>query len=72
VFEMNLDCTIEAGLYSLDVSFGLPGGANKGRVLESTGWFGPLQVQWDYEHEVAPFLGQAGLPVSARFTPEVP
>ncbi|WP_299794909.1 ABC transporter ATP-binding protein [Ramlibacter sp.] len=71
MFEMSLDCTIEAGLYSMDVSFGLPAGPNQGRVLESTGWFGPMQVRWDYENEPAPFLGQAGLPVAARFEPEV-
>lgn len=63
-FEFELDMRLEAGLYSLRIVFSIESGAsNRGTELDSTGWFGPLGVQWDYENEQAPFLGMFGLPV---------
>ena len=37
---------------------------------EISAWFGPFQVDWDYENETAPFLGMFGLPASARLLDE--
>lgn len=66
--EIELDLMLEAGLYSLMVAYGIPVAANRGERLDETAWFGPLQVDWDYEMEMAPFLGMFGLPARAKFT----
>lgn len=65
IFELQVDLTIEAGLYSLKVVYGNPTGANQGVELDQTDWFGPLQVNWDYDTKTAPFLGMCGLPTIA-------
>lgn len=65
VFEMKIDLKLEAGLYSLMVSFDDVVAPNQGRTIDTSGWFGPMHIKWDYEHERAPFLGMFGLPVSA-------
>lgn len=64
--EIELNLMLEAGLYSLMVAYGVPVAANSGDRLDETGWFGPLQINWDYEMETAPFLGMFGLPARAR------
>ena len=63
VFEFEIDLRLEAGLYSLRVALSMPNGHNRAIELDSTNWFGPLEVRWDYENEAAPFLGLFGLPV---------
>jgi lipopolysaccharide transport system ATP-binding protein len=67
IFEFEIDCMIEAGLYSVMVAYGLPNAPNRGKRLDETGWLGPLQINWDYEMEIAPFLGMFGLPVRGKF-----
>jgi lipopolysaccharide transport system ATP-binding protein len=67
ILEFEIDCMLEAGLYSLMVAYGYPVAANRGERLDETDWFGPLQINWDYEMETAPFLGMFGLPVRAKF-----
>jgi lipopolysaccharide transport system ATP-binding protein len=67
LLEFEVDCMLEAGLYSLMVAYGYPVAANRGERLDETDWFGPLQINWDYEMETAPFLGMFGLPVRAKF-----
>ena len=67
VFSFRIKLSIEAGLYSLKVGVNLPGQCNKGKELDTTGWFGPFRVDWDYEKESAPFLGMFGLPASGNF-----
>lgn len=63
-FEFELALNLEAGLYSLQVNLSsMSSAVNRGVRLDSTGWFGPLEVRWDYENETAPFLGMFGLPV---------
>jgi len=63
MLELELDCRLEAGLYSLTATFGQPTLPNRGVRLDSTGRFGPLHIHWDYEKQSAPFLGQFGIPV---------
>jgi lipopolysaccharide transport system ATP-binding protein len=62
-FEFEVDLRLEGGLYSLRVALSVPSGQNRATELDSTNWFGPLEVRWDYENEAAPFLGMFGLPV---------
>jgi lipopolysaccharide transport system ATP-binding protein len=67
VFEFEIECMLEAGEYSLMVAFGPPTNLpNQGNMLDQSNWFGPIQVTWNYETEVAPFLGMFGLPVRGR------
>ncbi len=66
IFRFEIDCMLEAGLYSLMVNFAQPSGKNSGFVKDSTGWFGPFEVRWDYSNSTAPFLGMFGLPVTGR------
>jgi lipopolysaccharide transport system ATP-binding protein len=64
--EIELNLMLEAGLYSLMVAYGVPVAANSGDRLDETDWFGPLQINWDYEMETAPFLGMFGLSARVR------
>jgi lipopolysaccharide transport system ATP-binding protein len=66
VFSFKLSLALEAGLYSLKVGVSKPAGCNKGLELDTSGWFGPFRVDWDYETEPAPFLGMFGLPASGH------
>jgi len=66
VFEFEIDCMLEAGLYSIMVNFGILNAPNQGDVLDSTGWIGPMRVDWEYELKRAPFLGMFGLPCKGR------
>lgn len=67
--EFELHAVVEAGLYSLMVTFSRATAANQGAILEDTGWLGPLEIVWDYELNPAPFLGQFGLPCTVRLLP---
>lgn len=70
LFEMTLTCMIEAGAYTFRVSLAASAEElNRGVKLDETPWLGPLTVRWDYEAEVAPFLGMFGLPTVTRFRP---
>ena len=70
ILEFQIGVMLEAGQYSLMVSYGKPIQENRGRAIDATSWFGPLAVQWDYEHERAPFHGMFGLPAQARLVVE--
>lgn len=63
--EFEVGFMLEAGLYSVMVAYGQPTQENQGKMIDSTGWIGPLHIEWDYESKRAPFLGMFGLPVSA-------
>lgn len=67
IFNLRLKLSLEAGNYSVMVGLGHPISANHGENLDLTPPFGPISVQWDYEHEVAPFLGMVGLEAQASF-----
>lgn len=66
IFEFAVDLKLEGGLYSLMLSYGHPLGISHGKLIDDTGWLGPLQIDWDYANERAPFLGMFCLPVRAR------
>ena len=67
LFELNISLFIEAGEYSLYVNLGYETNRNRGRILDESGVIGPISVNWDYENDLAPFLGKAGLPASAIY-----
>lgn len=70
LFELKVRCVIEAGSYTFKFSLGSPGtDVNRGIKLDESPWLGPLQIQWEYETQKAPFLGMFGLPTIARFMP---
>jgi lipopolysaccharide transport system ATP-binding protein len=66
-FELEMDLMIEAGQYGLLVNLGYETEKNRGQVLDETGILGPINVNWNYDKDLAPFLGKVGLPVSARY-----
>ena len=67
VLDLSIDLMLEAGLYSFMISYGIPNRANGGQRIDDTGWLGPIQVSWDYETDVAPFLGLFGLPIRGHY-----
>lgn len=68
VLTYKFEMTIESGLYDFRVSLNSPLEANKGREIHATEWIGPLHVFWDYENDMAPFLGMFGLPASVKIS----
>jgi len=62
-FKMEVELSIEAGLYTLEIQIGQPNDAllNRGIGIFSSSRLGPITVQWDYESEIAPFYGMLGL-----------
>ncbi|MFI0348254.1 MAG: ABC transporter ATP-binding protein [Chthoniobacterales bacterium] len=65
--EFCFDLMIEAGKYSYQVTLSqesvIP---NRGEHIHETSWLGPLEVEWDYEHQRAPFLGMFGIPAEIQ------
>ena len=66
VYEAELDLMLEAGQYGMRVGFARPRGKNSGDLVDDTGWIGPFAIDWDYEHETAPFLGMFGVPLRGQ------
>lgn len=62
-FKMEVELSIEAGLYTLEIQIGQPLSSqlNRGLTLFASPKLGPLTVEWDYENEVPPFYGTFGL-----------
>lgn len=67
IFELDIALMIEASDYSLMVNLGYAIEKNRGVVLDEARDIGPIRVTWDYENEIAPFLGQVGLPNEGRY-----
>lgn len=63
VARLEVLLNIEPGLYTFELSLGkvLSSRPNVGTALIETGRLGPFEMTWDYENEVAPFLGLCGL-----------
>lgn len=72
VFELEMDCMLESGLYSIMVTLGISRAPNLGESLDQTDWLGPLLIDWNYELEKAPFLGMFGVPVQCRYISPAP
>lgn len=69
ILELSMDLMFQAGLYSLGISLAHQSGPNIGCMIDETGMIGPINITWNYEEEVAPFLGPVGIPFSARYIP---
>jgi lipopolysaccharide transport system ATP-binding protein len=67
IFEMRLALQLEAGSYSVAVTIGHLVAPNHGENLDSTDAIGPITIHWDYEKDVAPFLGMFGLGATGSF-----
>lgn len=67
VFELRLECVMEAGLYSFMATLGYPINFNRGVPIDQSPWLGPLKIDWDYENAKAPFLGMFGIPATGKF-----
>ena len=68
-YEFEVDLLLEAGLYSLCIGLIRNAGTKQRQEIDTTDWFGPIQVSWNYETEPAPFHGMFGLPMRGRFLP---
>jgi lipopolysaccharide transport system ATP-binding protein len=69
LYEFEVDLLLEAGLYSINI--GLVQNANTihRQEIDTTEWFGPIQVNWNYEADLPPFHGMFGLPIRGRYIP---
>jgi lipopolysaccharide transport system ATP-binding protein len=67
IFDMRLELRVEAGNYSVTIGLADWISPNRGESLDTSEAIGPITVQWDYENEVAPFLGMFGPPATASF-----
>ncbi len=68
IFEIDIAMLLEAGNYSFNISTAFVTGTNRGELIDTATAIGPVSIVWDYESEIAPFLGQVGLPASGSFT----
>jgi lipopolysaccharide transport system ATP-binding protein len=71
-FEFELDLCLEGGEYSLRLGLNRPPESDETdyQSLDSTDWFGPITVNWDYQNDLAPFFGMFGLPMSGKLRSE--
>lgn len=54
------------GAVNFSIDLGLVGGEpNRGASIDKTPWLGPFSINWEFEADVAPFLGMFGLPATA-------
>ncbi|MES2355808.1 MAG: ABC transporter ATP-binding protein [Pseudomonadota bacterium] len=67
-FEFELELLLEGGEYSLRLGLNRKplSGESGYHAIDTTNWFGPLRVIWNYEENPAPFLGMFGLPMVGR------
>lgn len=66
VCELKIRLQLESGQYSFQVSIGTATAPNRGILLGTSPFLGPINITWDYENEIAAFLGKVGLPVECR------
>jgi lipopolysaccharide transport system ATP-binding protein len=67
IFDLEVGLRLEAGNYSVSVSLGHLLGANRGEYVDSSPPAGPISIHWNYEQELAPFLGMFGPLATVRF-----
>ena len=63
ICELRLELMLESGQYSLVASCGATTLPNRGTLLDSTPPIGPIDISWNYDRDIAPFLGKFGLPI---------
>ena len=62
---MDLKLSLEAGSYTFDFFLGIKKGKNEAiSITKKT--LGPINIEWDYNLQTAPFLGKFGLPIKKR------
>ncbi len=72
VFELVMDCMMEAGEYPFMVKLAEESDSiNRGTEIDSSPWLGPLTILWDYEHDKAPFFGMFGFPCTGSIRSSV-
>jgi lipopolysaccharide transport system ATP-binding protein len=67
IFDLEVGLRLEAGNYSVSVSLGHLLGANRGEYVDSSPAAGPISIHWDYDQDLAPFLGMFGPLATLRF-----
>lgn len=67
IFDMEMALQLEAGNYSLVVTLGHVVAPNRGEYVDATQAIGPISIHWNYEQDVAPFLGMFGPRAKATF-----
>ena len=67
IFDLEVGMRLEAGSYSVGVSLGHLLGANRGEYLDASPAVGPISVHWDYDNDLAPFLGMFGPRAAVKF-----
>jgi lipopolysaccharide transport system ATP-binding protein len=68
IFELRIELRLEAGNYSVAAALGNWIAPNLGENIDFSGPIGPIAIQWDYEKDLAPFLGMFGPPAEGAFT----
>ena len=68
IFELRMELRLEAGNYSIGTSLTNWIAPNLGENIDFSGAIGPIAIQWDYEKEIAPFLGMFGPRADGAFT----
>lgn len=68
IFELGIQMSLEAGEYVFCLSLTQPSANGvDGLLIDETPWLGPLQVCWNYNEEVPPFFGLAGMNCGGKF-----
>lgn len=67
-FELGVKLALEGGSYAYSVSLSVPAANGVGgELIDESPWIGPFQIYWNYEAEVPPFYGLAGMESSGKF-----
>lgn len=67
-FELQMRLALEGGSYAYNVSLSIPSlNGVGGELIDESPWVGPFQIYWNYEKEIPPFYGLAGMESTARF-----
>lgn len=69
LYEFEVDLLLEAGLYSINIGLVQNASTAHRQEIDTTEWFGPIQVNWNYGADPPPFHGMFGLPIRGRYIP---
>lgn len=62
-FKTEIDLSLEAGRYSIEIYLGIKTGVNKGDKTDMK-TIPPIQLDWDYDNDPVAFTGKVGLKVN--------